>query len=280
MVGGSKLAASLLVGMLTLSCSNSNQELSPQPTEMKHIHGLGLDPSDRALYAATHYGLFRVAEGGRPQRVGEQLHDFMGFTVIGADRFLASGHPAAEDLAQSSNLGLIESADGGRTWTPLSLEGEADFHALDYRHGRVYGHDRQSNRIMISRDKKSWELRATARVIDMAVSPFDPQHVLVATPKGLQRSMDGAATFVATADAPLFAYLSWHDDSTLIGIDPTGTLYSSKDAGRTWHFKLALKQEPQALLAAGQDRLFIATANTIYVSNDNGATIELLTSFE
>jgi photosystem II stability/assembly factor-like uncharacterized protein len=208
------------------------------------------------------------------------VQDFMGFTVIGADSFLASGHPAAEDSAQRPHLGLIESTDGGNSWSALSLAGEADFHALDYRHGRVYGHDSQSRRIMISRDKKSWELRATIRAIDMAVSPFDPQHVLVTTPKGLQHSIDGAATFVATADAPLMAYLSWHDDSTLIGIDPTGTLYSSADAGRTWRFELALKQEPQALLAAGQGRVFIATEDKIYASDDNGATVEPLTSFD
>lgn len=280
MVGGWRLAAALLVGMVTLSCSSSHRENSPHSPAMKHIHGLGLDPSDRAIYAATHYGLFRISESARPQRIGEQVQDFMGFTVIGADSFLASGHPAAEDSAQPPHLGLIESTDGGNSWNALSLAGEADFHALDYRHGRVYGHDSQSRRIMISKDKRSWQLRATIRAIDMAVSPFDPQHVLVTTPKGLQHSIDGAATFVATADTPLMAYLSWHDDSTLIGIDPTGTLYSSADAGRTWRFKLALKQEPQALLAAGQGRVFIATEDKIYASDDNGATVEPITSFD
>lgn len=280
MVGGPKLAAALLVGMLTVSCSSSNQATPPQPPGMKHIHGLGINPSDQALYAATHYGLFRVPAGGRAQRVGEHAQDFMGFTVIGADRFLASGHPAAVDSEQPPHLGLIESTDAGNRWNALSLIGEADFHALTYRHGRVYGHDSQSRRIMISTDKRSWEPRATVRAIDMAVSPLDPQYVLVTTPKGLQHSTDGAASFAATSDAPLLAYLSWHDDSTLIGIDPTGRLYSSADAGRTWRFKLALEQEPQALLAAGQGRVFIATEDMVYASNDNGATVEPFTPFD
>jgi hypothetical protein len=43
-----------------------------------HVHGLGMDPADAALYAGTHYGLFRISEDGgssacRRPAVGDQL---------------------------------------------------------------------------------------------------------------------------------------------------------------------------------------------------------------
>jgi hypothetical protein len=59
-----------------------------------HIHGLGRNPADGSLMIATHTGLFRVArEGGKPARVADRYQDTMGFTVMGPDHFLGSGHP-------------------------------------------------------------------------------------------------------------------------------------------------------------------------------------------
>src|SRR5688500_10165382 len=59
-----------------------------------HVHGLGVKPTDDALFIATHAGLFRVGpEATKAQRVGERSQDTMSFTVAGSDRFLGSGHP-------------------------------------------------------------------------------------------------------------------------------------------------------------------------------------------
>ncbi len=81
---------------------------------MEHIHGLGIDPADGMLYAGSHYGLFRVPVEGAVTLVSP-VQDFMGFTVAGPDRFLASGHPG-EDQDGPSSVGLIESTDGGESW--------------------------------------------------------------------------------------------------------------------------------------------------------------------
>jgi hypothetical protein len=105
----------------------------------EHVHGVGLNPADNTVYAGTHHGLFRVSADSAPTRVADRAQDFMGFTVVGPDHFLTSGHPAEGSLGPSS-LGLVESTDGGNTWTSLSLAGEADFHALQARHGNIYGH--------------------------------------------------------------------------------------------------------------------------------------------
>jgi photosystem II stability/assembly factor-like uncharacterized protein len=75
------------------------------------------------------------------------------------DLFLGSGHPDARDLQNGtpSLLGLNRSTDDGRTWTPVSLSGEADFHVLRYLGNRVYGYDATNDRLMVSRDAgKSW----------------------------------------------------------------------------------------------------------------------------
>ena len=48
--------------------------------------------------------------------------------VIVADREV---HPGESQVGPPS-VGLIQSTDGGRSWTGLSLSGEADFHALEY----------------------------------------------------------------------------------------------------------------------------------------------------
>lgn len=58
-----------------------------------HVHGLGVNPRDGALFIAAHSGLFRSpSESSSAEPVGPS-QDTMGFTVVGPDRFLASGHP-------------------------------------------------------------------------------------------------------------------------------------------------------------------------------------------
>jgi hypothetical protein len=93
-----------------------------------------LNPGDGTVYAGTHDGLFKLPVEGSPIRVADRVQDFMGFTVVGPNHFLASGHPKSGSSGPAS-LGLIESTDGGLTWTPLSLAGGADFHARRYGMG-------------------------------------------------------------------------------------------------------------------------------------------------
>ena len=123
-------------------------------------------------------------------RVANRYQDTMGFEVIGPGRFLASGHP---DFREDNPplLGLIESVDGGRSWTPLSLRGEADFHASEAAHGKVYAYDSTSETFMVSDSGREWDRRSQLVVLDFAVSPDDLQLVLATTEDGPQRSTDG-----------------------------------------------------------------------------------------
>lgn len=104
-----------------------------------HVHGLGVDPADGAVYVATHDGLFRASDGGL-KRADSTGRDLMGFTITGPRTFLSSGHPGPGEQV-ANPLGVVASTDAGGTWTPLGLAGEVDFHALKVSSGNVYGYD-------------------------------------------------------------------------------------------------------------------------------------------
>jgi hypothetical protein len=243
---------------------------------VEHVHGLGVDPADGTLYAATHYGLFHIPSSGRPQRVANRYQDTMGFTVVGPNHFLGSGHPdpREREKGRPPRLGLIESTDAGQTWDKVSLLGEADFHALHTAHGTVYGYD-SGGRFMVSRDKKTWETRSTVPMRDFAVSPADANTVLATTEAGLQRSTDAGRTFVPVAQAPTVLVLAWPDAARLFGLTDRGAVLASSDSGATWSARGQLTGSPEAFAASGQ-QLLAATETGIYASTDDGATWTLL----
>ena len=240
-----------------------------------HVHGLGVDPGDGTLYAATHTGLFSVPEQGRAVRVADRYQDTMGFTVTGPRTFLGSGHP---DLREDSPrlLGLIESTDGGRTWTPLSLRGEADFHVLHAAHGRIYGYDSTSGTFMVSGDRKRWDRRATLPMRDFAVSPDQSDTLLATTERGLARSSDGGRRWQRVDGVPAVLVLAWAEDGSLYGVGPDGTVQHSADGGSTWTRRGAAGGEPEAItvdVRDGGETLYLAVRGRgILSSGDGGRT--------
>lgn len=237
-----------------------------------HVHGLGIDPSDGMLYAATHYGLFRIPESGAATRVANRYQDTMGFTIAGPQQFLGSGHP---DLREKlpSRLGLIESTDKGQSWQQLSLLGKADFHALHAAHGKVYGAE-SGGGFMVTADKKVWETRSSLPMRDFAVSPADADTVIATTEAGLQRSTDGGRKFAPMQAAPMLAVLGWCRVGELYGAAPDGKVYLSADAASSWQPVGRLDGPPEALVVSG-DRLLAATGSGIYESSDGARTWQL-----
>jgi photosystem II stability/assembly factor-like uncharacterized protein len=241
------------------------------PAGMAHVHGLAIDPADGALLAGTHYGAFRVGEDGEIEQFGP-VQDFMGFSVAGPGHYVASGHPGAGQDGPG-NLGLIESTDGGKTWNTVSLEGKADFHTLKARHGRVYGST--GGQLMVSEDKRNWEQRASIPIADLAVSPDDPDTLIVTTQQGLGISTDGGRQFQALPGTPALFLLSWSEDGTLVGVDPNGTLHVSDDDGKTWSERGNAGGQPAALTAT-DDEIFVATRDgQVVESSDGGNTFQI-----
>lgn len=237
-------AVALALASLVLSgCASGGVSSEPAPglsvgqdadPGVAHVHGLGVDPADGVLYAATHYGLFRLPETGTAQRVAGRFQDTMGFTVAGPNEFLGSGHPDfRKDPQLPPLLGLIRSTDGAESWQNVSLSGETDFHALHSAHNKVYGWDATSGRFMVSSDAgRTWETRSTTSLRDFAVDPTDAESVLATTERGLVRSRDGGRTWQPVEGAPGLVVLAW--GTALYGVDVDGVVHRSATSGRTW----------------------------------------------
>jgi len=276
------LAVALLVVVVVAGCSPDrpappSQAVAEDPGVV-HVHGLGINPRNGGLYAATHTGLFAIGDG-TATRVTERLQDTMGFTVVGPDHFLGSGHPDFRDKQltvpnKRPLLGLVESRDAGRSWQPLSLLGEADFHALEVAHGLVYGYDATGQRFMVTSDRRSWQMRSTVELVGFAVSPTDPNLVVGTTGRRLQRSADGGRTW-QPLQGPGLLVLDWADQAGLWGVAADGQVWHSRDAAGTWQRPGRVGGQPEALLA-DQGRLYAAVAELGIISSaDGGRTWQL-----
>ena len=264
-IGVSVVVAILAIGAVSFVAGGDSDTVTTTPAGMAHVHGLAVDPANGELLAGTHFGAFRVGEDGEIEQFGP-TQDFMGFSVAGPGRYLASGHPGAGQ-GGPGNLGLIESTDGGKTWDTVSLEGKADFHTLKARHGRVYGYS--GGQLLVSEDKKTWDERADIRLADLAVSPDDAETILVTTQQGLGVSNDGGRTFQAVPNTPILALLAWTEDGTLVGVDPNGGVQVSADSGKTWDQRGNAGGQPAAVTADGKD-VFVATRDGRVVESDDG----------
>lgn len=253
------------------SRAQSDQALDVGALGMEHVHGLGVNPADGLLYAATHFGVFAVSLDGKATRVGS-AQDTMGFTVTGPDTFLGSGHP---DFSEDDEplLGLIESTDAGRTWRSLSLRGEADFHALRAAHDQVYGYDSTSGTLKVTADRRTWDTRSRLPLRDFAVSPDGPDTLLATTEQGPARSADGGRTWQPVPGAPQLVVLAWPRADVLYGADTDGAVHLSADGGATWTRQGDAAGPPEAIAAtvAQPQNVHVAVADHGIVTSSDSA---------
>lgn len=241
-----------------------------------HVHGVAIDPQDDRVYLATHEGLFRYDDAG-PTQVGPVI-DLMGFTLAGPGHFYASGHPGpGSDLPNP--VGLIESTDGGETWTPLSRQGESDFHALTASAAGVVAFDGAA--LQASDDGTAWrDLPAPVAPYAMDVSP-DGSTIVVTHQDGPVRSTDAGATWEPIADAPLLQIVDWADDLTVVGVTPDGSVQVSDDAGTTWQEAARVDGAPHALAVRRGTgdalRVVVVTEEAVLDSTDLSAGFAPLT---
>ncbi len=288
------LTAAVAVVVLLAGCGGSSDSgastaAADQDPGFGHVHGLGRNTGDGGVYAATHYGLFRLEPGKDPVRVADRVQDTMGFTIAGPDLFLGSGHSAPRS-GGPGNLGMIRSTDRGQTWTALSLEGQVDFHALTATGSTVYGWDSGSGTVLRSEDAgASWQRGATLDVADLSVDPTDPRHVLATGAQGLLESTDRGASFApAQVQPPVALVFADHPRtrgspgpsaagrSSLAGVDPSGTIWTR--SGDTWSRSGRLDGGPEAFTAISDTDFLAATETGVFSSADGGRTWTLIAS--
>jgi hypothetical protein len=244
--------------------------------ELAHVHGLGVNPKDGTLYIAAHSGLYRVPDGTRAAtHVGDTEQDVMGFSVLGPDRFLGSGHPGPNQDGPP-NLGLIRSDDAGRSWDSLSLLGRADFHVLRSHGATIYGFDGMSGKLMVSRNGgRDWNGHdPPGPMIDLAIDPSNRPHIVASVEQGLVESRDGGRSWRPLVEGRT-GLLAWPAVQRLYFIDRKGVLSVSGDAGRDWRQVGSIDARPAAFAAAADDLYAALPDGTVMRSGDAGAKWEL-----
>lgn len=176
-----------------------------EPIMLTHVHGLSFSADGARIMIPSHDGL-AIHEKGRWSKAPGPAHDYMGFSAT-RDALYSSGHPAPGS-GLTNPFGVIRSADGGKTWKKLGLEGESDFHLLATSYGTnaVYVVNHKANSRMsrpgiyfTRNDGLTWT-RAAATGLgsdlkSLAVHPSDAGIVAAGTADGLYLSRDSGATF-------------------------------------------------------------------------------------
>ena len=271
--------AAIATALVVSACGDADDE--PQPPSagdpgVIHIHGLGRNPADGALFIATHTGLFRVANNERSaERVGGLYQDTMGFTVLGADHFLGSGHPGSIEN-DPPFLGLIESRNAGSSWRAISLRGDVDFHVLEAQGNTVYGfgsdwNTRAARFLRSDNGGRRWtRLAPPDELLGLAI---DPQDASVSVALGEQRgwrSTDGGASWRQLAVPG--GMVTWTRELGLIAVDLEGAVRHASDATGEWSEVGRLPGPPAALEGVGDELLAATHDSRVLTSRDGGKT--------
>ncbi|MDH3600930.1 MAG: glycosyl hydrolase [Candidatus Tectomicrobia bacterium] len=279
----------LIIGvaiLLSFSSLNATGSLT-----LTHIHGLSFSPDGAQLFIPSHHGLAIYSKGGWSPAPGPQ-HDYMGFSVTG-EFFYSSGHPAPGSPLQNP-FGLIRSGDGGRTWEPLGLAGESDFHLLATSYGTnaVYVYNPAANSRMpqpglyvTTDDGQQWHRAkstgVSGRVFALAVHPTESNRVAMGTANGLYLSQDTGDHFQRVAHGMRVLSLFFaHDGQHLwwsgMGERPTLTRLHWQTAQSVSIPLPPLERDAISYIAQNpirQQEWAIATfQRDVYLSSDDGKT--------
>ena len=105
----------------------------------------------------------------------------MGFAVA-TDRWLASGHPSQQPVAQPIS-GLLESTDAAGRGSRSSLAGEVDFHRITTSEDIVPGVNSGDGLLWRSQDA-GWTWRHWAGPFDVTLDPADSTRAVATTEGG------------------------------------------------------------------------------------------------
>jgi photosystem II stability/assembly factor-like uncharacterized protein len=156
----------------------------------------------------------------------------------------------------------------------------SDFHALTVSPatGTILGWD---GSLLRSADGRTWApLDIPAEPHTLAAAP-DGTTVLATTQQGLLRSADAGTSWSRVDGTPLLQVVTWAEDgTTAIGVDPTGTVWTSTDAAATWQQGARLGAGPHAVAATSPDGgavwVAVVTDEALLESDDGGLTFTVV----
>lgn len=286
-----RLAALGVRAALIGSVALAGRVIASSDIALPDIHGLAYNGDGTKLYAAVHDGLVIFSEG-RWSQGPEPRHDYMGFTGT-RKHFFASGHPArGSGTVHKNPLGLMQSADNGKTWTKRGLEGQSDFHLLaaGFDNDVIYVYNlAPSSRMKAAgihytlNQGFTWQPAASAglngKLAALAVHPGDAATVAVGTDAGVFLSRDHGARFepLVTGRQGLALKFDLDGKSLWFGSFDTGPTLQriSLDGPRRESVELPqLGRDAVAYIAqnpARRDEVSIATfERNVFVSQDRG----------
>lgn len=247
MKGNSKkffiLIGIIAIGIAVAFSFNSNDQkptTNTKTVEWRHVHGIGVDPTDSGiLYIATHGDFYQSRNGAPPVKVDKIRADYMAFNAP-HDKdspLYASGHPSS-----GGNTGLIKSTDGGITWQSVAkvLEPAVDFHAMTLSKSDpnlILGFDSGGRGLFKTIDAgNTWEnLEYPEYVSVLAISPNDSQIIFAGTGNGIYNSNDGGKIWTSIAYKGLtISAMNFDDEGILFAAVDTFGLVRSDDFGITW----------------------------------------------
>lgn len=235
---------------------------------MRHAHALGYSPDGARIMIPGHQGIM-VHDGKRWSVAPGPVRDYMGFAVTRRSIF-ASGH-FAPGGSRGAPIGLLRSGDGGRNWTSLGFEGEAEFHlvAAGYESDAVYVYCSAPNSRMpraglyrMLDGGRAWR-SAGARGVRgelfmLAAHPSNESVIAAATGEGLFLSRDGGEEF-----APLVAGAELR--TAYFPLDGDSLWFGTFD-GRPGLFRIPLDggaREEIALPPLGRDAVAFIAQNPV-----------------
>ncbi|MFJ7727025.1 F510_1955 family glycosylhydrolase [Neobacillus sp. NPDC097160] len=239
-----KMILAILIGMvLATGCTNKSEE--PKKTEqknkaeiktnfdiveaksfkLKNIRGIGYPGNDNALYIAANDGL-KMYKDAKWYETTVNQHDYIGFQAVESG-FIASGHPQ-KGTSLEDPLGLVKSADKGKTLQKLAFYGKTNFHftAASFSGNGLYVIGEQQNDelrlgVNYSTDNGATWKKSAFKDFNadslgmMAVHPKNGETIAMATRSGIYYSNDNGNTMKLITDPFMVTALTFNGNSIL-----------------------------------------------------------------